>query len=619
VDADVRKLVREQRLLEAAVLASSRGDAAGASALFEQACEWRSAATQALRAGDPLRALDLALRADDTVTAERAAARIAADPAATDRAAFHLTQRARHDWAARILETAGRDLDAARAWERSGDAIGAAPLYERAGHPAEAARALEAAIRREPESAAAAGAAVTLGALLLRFGKEAAAVRVLQRVPEDAPERRGALEHLIGALRRVGLNEAAHDAEAELARLGGAPAPAPVPAPSRLYARYESVRPVASSASARLLEGFDRGRGERVAIKVYASGAPDLPATRAALARLEADVLAIRALEDPAIVPIREFHPSGPAVVLAWMSGGSLEGWLARGTIAPGRAVEIAAAVLGALGAAHRLGVLHRDVKPANVLFDAAGAARLSDFGAAHAADASATATAGDLGVLAYLSPEQREGRPATVQSDLYAAGVLLRDMLAAGDASAGGPDARLDARHVALVARLMATDPRDRPADAFQARDLLFSVPWPDATPIGSVAVRAESGPADLPALLLQAPRLEPQSDGTLRDAWTGRSLERVPLSEAVLARARRFSRAEHPGLQTVLRVDRADGCVWLAACAAAPARPWTRRERERLEGALEALLGAGLGRDEIDPDRVAIDAAGDPVLRFA
>ena len=613
MDADVEKLVREQRLLEAAVLASARGDAAGASALFEQACEWRSAATQALRAGDALRALELALRADDIAIAERAAARIGADPAAADRAAFHLTQRGRHDWAARVFESSGRELDAARAWERAGVALRSAPLYERAGHPAEAARVLEAALRRDPEAAGAAAACVALGALLLRFGKDAAAVRALQRVLPEAPERRAALEHLAGALRRLGLNDAANDAAEELTRLGGDASPAPPPtglAASRLYGRYESVRPIASSASARLLEGFDRGRGERVAIKVYAPGAHAVSSTRAALARLEHDVLVIHALEDPAIVPILEFHPSGPAVVLAWMAGGSLEAWLARGAVPADRAVEIAASVLGALGAAHRAGVLHRDVKPANVLFDAAGAARLSDFGAAHAADASATVTAGDLGALAYLSPEQREGRAATVQSDLYAVGILLRDMLA------GDPHgARLDARHLGVLARLTATDPRDRPADAFQARELLFSLPWPGASAAATAPARGVAAMEGLP----EQPRLEPLSGGTLLDGWTGRPVERVPLSDAVLERARRFARAEHVALQTVLRVDREDGCLWLAACAPGPARPLTPGERERVDGAIEALLGAGVPRAEVDPTRVAVDAAGDVVLRFA
>ena len=127
--------------------------------------------------------------------------------------------------------------------------------------------------------------------------------------------------------------------------------------------------------------------------------------------------------------------------------GGTLERMLTTtGALAPARAVEIASGMLAALGEAHRLGILHRDVKPANVLFDEAGGARLSDFGVAHLGDVSTTATAGVFGTLAYMSPEQREGRPATARSDVFAAGTMLREMLT-GDRSRGSPRALARAR----------------------------------------------------------------------------------------------------------------------------------------------------------------------------
>ncbi len=615
MDADVEQLVREQRLLEAAQLASQRGDAAGASALFERACEWRSAGQEALRAGDPARALELALRAGDEALAEDAAAHVAVAPNA-DRVAARMAARGRHAWAARILEAVGRDVEAARAWEHAGQTTRAGALFERAAQPAEAARVLEAALRRDPGDFA---AAVALGVLLVRFGRDAAGARVLQRVPPGAPERREALVSLAAALDRLGLADAARDASAELAALGGPPAslsgpPSAPAAGARLYGRYDIVRPVASSPRARVLEALDRAGGERVALKAYAAGEPGDAPARAALARLEADVRAVGALAHPSMVPVRALVAAGPTVVLAWMEGGTLEARLAKEPVAPDRAAEVARAVLGALAQAHRVGVLHRAVKPSNVLFDAAGAARLSDFGAAHAADASATITAGDLGVLEYLSPEQREGREVRVQSDLYAVGILLREMLV-GRAHEGPPSRahpRLDERHDALLARLTARAPEDRPADALQALELVAALPWPGPAPHGPFSRAQQPQGA-----LAEGPRVQGSVDGAVVDTWTGRRIERVPLTEPALEHARLLARADHPALQAVLRVDRESGALWLAACDPPLERPLTPAEQARVDGALGALLAAGAPTSLLDRARVALQD-GEVVVRL-
>ena len=309
----------------------------------------------------------------------------------------------------------------------------------------------------------------------------------------------------------------------------------------------------------------------------------------------------------------------GPAFVLAWMDGGTLEDLCADGPIAPARAAEVASAVLAALGEGHRRGVVHRAVKPANVLFDAAGAPRLSDFGAAHWGDVSVTATAGVFGTLAYVSPELREGRPATAQSDIFAVGVLLREMLTGERPSAIGPARQrpsqahrgLDESHDAVVDRLSAPAAGDRPGSAFDARALIASVRWPeDAAPRAGHAADAAAADA------LDA-RLSTR-DGVTLDAWTGRAIERVPLSDAVLARARAFAAADHPALQTILRVDRDGSTLWLAACGPAPTRPWTDGERAAIEGARRAIEAAGIRRDAVDAAQVAIGGDG-VVLRFA
>jgi tRNA A-37 threonylcarbamoyl transferase component Bud32 len=623
VDADVARLVREERLLEAAAVASERGDPHLASQIYERACDWANAATEALRAGDGPRALELAAEAGDEALAEQAAARVPIE--ASEATAARLARRGHDAFAARLLETTGHALLAARSWERAGQPVRAAALLERAGDPAGAARVLESALRRAPQAWACAAA---LGALLARFAKHEAAVRVLQRVPGDAPERREALVHLVPALEHLGLARASADAAAELVARGGAPArDEPEQAArvrQRVFGRYDVVREAASSPSARVLECIDVVRGERVAVKVFAAWDTQ-GAGRDALARFEREVRTMRALDHPNIVPLRDYVPEGPAIVLAWMPGGTLERMLATtGPLAPARAVEIATAVLAALGEAHRVGILHRDVKPANVLFDDAGGARLSDFGVAHLGDVSTTATAGVFGTLAYMSPEQREGRPATARSDVFSAGTLLREMLT-GERPLPGQAARihpseahgeLDARHDAIVTRLTAPDPALRPGDAFEARSALLALAWPAA--LDAVAARPRA--AHKSSARPREGRLQVGLDGTARDAWTGRAVERVALSERALARARSFARADHLDLQGVLRVDHDDATIWLEAPRGGPLdRALSEAERARLRGALEALHAAGAVHGSVDAAHVFVDDSGSGVvLRF-
>lgn len=634
MDPDVARLVRDQRLLEAARLASERGDAHDASALYERACEWQSAAAEALRAGEPARALHLALLAKDEALAERAIAPLVQDMAAAQGAACQLARRGHHAWAARVLEGAGLDVDAARAWEDAGEASRAASLRERAGAPTDAERILQAALRRQPDAP---GIAVTLGALLARLGKWEAAVRALQRVRTGVPERREALVHLARALERLGLVRAASEAAGELEALGGSPTtlldpdradaaprgrPAPRSRPACLFGRYDVVREVASTPNARVLECVDALRSGHVAVKLFAAreargGAHD------AVARFEHDVRAMRWLDHPNVVPIRDFVDEPTAVVLAWMGGGSLEQMLdAHVPFAPARAAEITSSVLGALGAAHRLGIVHGAVKPTNVLFDQAGGARLSDFGVAHLADVSATMTAGFSGALAYASPELRQGHPAGVRSDVFAAGVMLREMLT-GERPKGGDAPRLlpsqsnphlDARHDLAVAHMTAEDPQSRPADTFEAHAILAALPWSDrpgvllAPPVAGVDSIAS----------LPAERLQSHVGGGAVDHWTGRAIDVIPLTEPTLARARAFALADHDGLQAVWRVDAKAGTIWLEHLdGASLSRPLAMEERARLQGALDALHAAGGVHGRVDAQHVVVGRSG-VVLRF-
>jgi serine/threonine-protein kinase len=625
MDPDVARLVREERLLEAAQLAADRGDARTASALYERACEWARAATEALRAGDALRALDLASQTDDEGLCERVLSTVAADSAGVDSLATRLERRGRSKLAARLLEIAGRNAEAAAAWQRAGNAARAGELLDALGDAAGAMRALEAGLKRDRQDWR---AAVALGALLVRVGKNEAAVRVLQRIPESVPERRDALAPLEEALQHLGLVSAAKDVGDELAALGG-PRTGPPRAATEtsaqarvlLFGRYEVVREIASSPSARVLECVDLAAGERVAVKLFA-GWDARGSGRDALARFEREARTMRALDHPNIVPLRDVVPDGPALVLAWMNGGTLERLLSTtGRLAPERAVEIASSLLSALGDAHRLGILHRDVKPSNVLFDDVGGARLTDFGVAHLGDLSTTATAGVFGTLAYMSPEQREGRPATPRSDLFSVGVMLREMLSgerpdAGQASPASPSRshrELSATHDALVDRMTAADPGERPRDAFEARRELASMTWPGVVDPGAPAQGPQSELRS--SSWASTSRLQPGPEGLLVDGWTGRAIELVPLSDASLARARAFARADHPALQGVLRIAREDDTLWLEAVREDRLRrQLTVAERQRLGEAIRALHAAGGVHGSVDREHVAGD--GDSIL---
>ncbi len=139
-------------------------------------------------------------------------------------------------------------------------------------------------------------------------------------------------------------------------------------------------------------------------------------------------------LYHPHICPILDFAEVGDLVylVMPYMAGGSLADVLVRDkTVAPGFAASICAQVAVALDYAHRRGIVHRDVKPDNVLFDEDGHAQLTDFGIATARfHGRLTRSGRAMGTPHYMSPEQAMGKMVDGRSDLYAIGVMLYEML---------------------------------------------------------------------------------------------------------------------------------------------------------------------------------------------
>lgn len=617
---DVETLRRQGRYREAAELAEKQSRDALASELFEQACDWHSAARAALRAGDPSRGLRLAVQAGDDALAEEASGPLRADRVRGVAVAKDLCARGAYRWAAELFEATGELRSAALAWERAGDVVRAARVFERAQDVTAAGRALEAALRAAPGDA---HVRLALGQLLVRFGKYEAALRTLQVIPVDAFERKLSVRWLLQAVKALGLSAAEAELEAEMRSHGDVEhvaLAAALPPQGKIFGRYTVLREIASSPLSRVLECHDDVRDEHVAIKWFA-GHDVRGAGRDALTRFEREARILSTLHHPNLVSMRDFIAEGPLLVLEWMPGGTLAAKLSEGSLAPARAVEIALGILSLLGEAHRAGVLHRDIKPSNVLFDAAGVSKLADFGVAHLGDLSRTVTEGLLGTMAYMSPEQRRGEPASVSCDVYAVGLLLHEMLTGEAPHLDRPFQRrpsevhpeLGADHDARVSRLHADAPQDRPADAAAARRELEAVRWP-ATVAPRTTRLEEQPPSERPR-----ERTEVGRDGRTWDVWLGCAIERIALTDAVTARARAMARANHPALAEILRIDVDLGEVWVEVPRGeALAGNLGPSQRADLEGALALLHAQGVAHGSVGRGSIFVAADGSVTLAF-
>lgn len=178
--------------------------------------------------------------------------------------------------------------------------------------------------------------------------------------------------------------------------------------------------------------------GREVAVK---SIHPELANQPDFVRRFEREAQLVARLEHPHVVPLYDYwrEPDGAYLVMRFLRGGSVEDLLEHGLLEPERTAAILDQIAGALSAAHRQGVVHRDVKPGNVLLDEEGNAYLSDFGVALDAGAPDQTTGTMVrGTPAYLSPEQIRLEPATPRSDIYALGVVLFEMLTGEPPSPG-------------------------------------------------------------------------------------------------------------------------------------------------------------------------------------
>ncbi|MFG2553553.1 serine/threonine-protein kinase [Streptomyces sp. NPDC048581] len=282
--------------------------------------------------------------------------------------------------------------------------------------------------------------------------------------------------------------------------------------------RYRLVERIGSGGMGTVWRALDQLVEREVAVKQpRLPGDPEDAAHQRAAHRLYREARAAARVDHPAAVSIHDVvvEDGLPWIVMELVRGESLHEVLQRGPLQPAETARIGLAVLGALRAAHDVGIVHRDVKPANVLLGPHRRVVLTDFGIAHIQGEESLTVSGEfIGSLEFIAPERMSGRGAGPASDLWSLGVLLYaavegwspfrrttlESTLAAILAADPPEPKQAGPLGSLIVRLLEKDPDGRP-DAEEAGAVLEAVAegWPVPDPSGG---SAGAGPQDASGL---------------------------------------------------------------------------------------------------------------------
>ncbi len=301
-----------------------------------------------------------------------------------------------------------------------------------------------------------------------------------------------------------------------------------------LNGRYELHRRVGRGGMAEVYLARDRLLDRLVAIKILF---PEFATDPSFVARFRREAQAAANLNHPNIVGVYDWGKERGTyyIVMEFVDGRSVSDIIRNdGPIEPKRAAGIAAEVAAALGFAHRKGVVHRDVKPGNVLITSTGEIKVADFGIARAmtskGEEDLTQTGSVMGTATYFSPEQAQGKTVDARTDLYSLGVVLYEMVSGKPPFNGDSPVAIAYKHVqepvpslaervpgiprdyeAITRKALSKDPDDRYADGTAMRaDLLrfrdglplaTTSPGPARPPAAAPAPAAVPAPAPVPS----------------------------------------------------------------------------------------------------------------------
>ena len=258
--------------------------------------------------------------------------------------------------------------------------------------------------------------------------------------------------------------------------------------------RYEIGEMIGTGGMADVYIGEDQRLSRKVAVKVLRS---DLARDPSFVARFRKEALAAAGLNHPGIVAVYDSGEEGANsyIVMELVNGHTLREEISKSTpLTVDRSLEIIEGVLAALSYSHSNGIIHRDIKPGNIMLTDSGDVKVMDFGIARAMDdigATMTSTWNVVGTAQYLSPEQATGEAADLRSDIYSVGCLLYELVAGQPPFTGDTPVAIAYQHVSSdfplpsainpelnenIDKIITVALAKSPEDRYQSADLMLA-----------------------------------------------------------------------------------------------------------------------------------------------